>query len=168
MSSRIRRPCSPRTSCVWVARMTRRRQTRHYYEGFGEQLTDIGDSWSDTNFDPGVTLLSELALEEFVQLRVEDAICDELSLLGHSYVRCSSGHGCVVTRNSAGGGQFDLWMQRRRYQRAYLCGSLSRISGRGCMTLTPSVGPKKGRRRRPGLRTLGSYRTHENKSCIIK
>lgn len=46
--------------------------------------TDISDGGSDANFDARVTLLSQLALEELVQLSVEDSVGDELSALGDS------------------------------------------------------------------------------------
>lgn len=36
---------------------------------------DIGDGWSDADFDTGVTFLSEFALEELVQLGVENTVC---------------------------------------------------------------------------------------------
>jgi len=55
--------------------------------------TDVGDGGSDTDFDTGVTLLSELALEELVQLGVEDTVGDELPALGDSTL--DSGHFCV-------------------------------------------------------------------------
>ena len=43
---------------------------------------DVGDGGRDADLDAGVTLLSELALEELVQLGVEDTVGDELSPLG--------------------------------------------------------------------------------------
>lgn len=43
---------------------------------------DVGDGGGDADFDTGVSLLSKLALEELVQLGVEDTICDELPPLG--------------------------------------------------------------------------------------
>ena len=43
---------------------------------------DVGDGGCDADLDTGVTLLSELALEELVQLGVEDTVGDELSPLG--------------------------------------------------------------------------------------
>lgn len=43
---------------------------------------DVGDGWGDTDFDTGVSLLSQLALEELVQFGVENTIGDELSALG--------------------------------------------------------------------------------------
>ena len=36
---------------------------------------DIGDGGSDADFDAGVALLSQFALEEFVQLGVENTVC---------------------------------------------------------------------------------------------
>ena len=35
---------------------------------------DIGDGWSNADFDAGVALLGEFSLEEFVQLGVENTI----------------------------------------------------------------------------------------------
>lgn len=43
---------------------------------------DVGNGGGDADFDTGITLLSQLALEEFVQLGVEDTVGDELSPLG--------------------------------------------------------------------------------------
>lgn len=43
---------------------------------------DVGNGGGDANFDAGVALLSQLALEELVQLGIEDTIGDELSPLG--------------------------------------------------------------------------------------
>lgn len=43
---------------------------------------DIGDGRSDTDFDAGVAFLGEFALEKFVEFGVEDAVRDELALLG--------------------------------------------------------------------------------------
>ena len=43
---------------------------------------DIGNGGCDADLDARVSLLSEFALEEFVQLGVEDTIGDELSALG--------------------------------------------------------------------------------------
>lgn len=43
---------------------------------------DVGDGGGDADLDAGVTLLSELALEELVELGVEDTVSDELSPLG--------------------------------------------------------------------------------------
>lgn len=50
--------------------------------GVGGANDDIGDSWSNADLDAGVALLSQLALEELVQLSVENAVGDELPLLG--------------------------------------------------------------------------------------
>lgn len=36
---------------------------------------DVGDGGRDADLDAGVTLLGELALEELVQLGVEDSVC---------------------------------------------------------------------------------------------
>ena len=43
---------------------------------------DIGDGRGDADLDARVALLGELALEELVQLGVEDTVSDELSPLG--------------------------------------------------------------------------------------
>lgn len=43
--------------------------------------TDIGDCGSDPDFDTRVALFSQLALEELVQLGIEDTVGDELALL---------------------------------------------------------------------------------------
>lgn len=43
---------------------------------------DVGDGGGDADFDAGVALLSELALEELVQLGVENTVGDELPPLG--------------------------------------------------------------------------------------
>jgi len=45
---------------------------------------DVGDGRSNADFDAGVSLLSKLALEELVQLGVENTVCDELPPLGDS------------------------------------------------------------------------------------
>lgn len=58
---------------------------------------DVGDGRCDADLNAGVTLLSQLALEEFVQLGVEDTVGDELSALGavscrsarKTFVRCA-------------------------------------------------------------------------------
>ena len=42
---------------------------------------DVGNGRSNTDFDTGVTLLSEFALEELVELGVEHTVGDELSAL---------------------------------------------------------------------------------------
>ena len=43
---------------------------------------DVGDGRRDANLDARVAFLGQLALEEFVELGVEDAVGDELSTLG--------------------------------------------------------------------------------------
>jgi hypothetical protein len=43
---------------------------------------DVGDSGGDADLDAGVALLGQLALEELVQLGVEDTVSNELSPLG--------------------------------------------------------------------------------------
>jgi hypothetical protein len=43
---------------------------------------DIGDGGGDADLDAGVALLSELTLEELVELSVEDTVSDELLALG--------------------------------------------------------------------------------------
>ena len=50
--------------------------------GVGGADDDVGDGRGDADLDAGVTLLSELALEELVELGVEDTVGDELSPLG--------------------------------------------------------------------------------------
>jgi hypothetical protein len=50
--------------------------------GLGGADDDVGDGGGDADFDTRVTLLSEFALEELVQLGVEDTVSDELSPLG--------------------------------------------------------------------------------------
>lgn len=50
--------------------------------GVGGADDDVGDGGSDADLDARVTLLSELALEELVELGVEDTVGDELSPLG--------------------------------------------------------------------------------------
>lgn len=65
------------------------------------RLTDIGHSGRDTNFHARVPFLSQLALEELVQLGVEDTIGDELPTLRDGGARLCSHIGGVkigVTR----------------------------------------------------------------------
>lgn len=50
--------------------------------GVGGSDDDVGDGGCDADLDAGVTLLSELTLEELVELGVEDTVSDELSPLG--------------------------------------------------------------------------------------
>lgn len=50
--------------------------------GVGGSDDDVGDSGGDADLDARVALLSELALEELVELGVEDTVSDELSPLG--------------------------------------------------------------------------------------
>lgn len=50
--------------------------------GLGGADDDVGHGGRDADLDAGVTLLSELALEELVELGVEDTVSDELSPLG--------------------------------------------------------------------------------------
>ena len=45
---------------------------------------DVGDGWGDADLDAGVTFLGEFALEEFVQLGVEDTVCEERVLAMNS------------------------------------------------------------------------------------
>jgi hypothetical protein len=54
--------------------------------------TDIGDCGGHSDFNAGVAFLRQLALEEFVQLSIEDTIGDELAALGDGAL-CSS-HDC--------------------------------------------------------------------------
>lgn len=55
--------------------------------GVGGADDDVGDGGSDADFDARVSLLSQLALEELVQLGVEDTVSDELSPLGTIFGR---------------------------------------------------------------------------------
>lgn len=57
------------------------------------ERTDVGDGGSDTDFDTRVALLSQLALEELVQLGIEDTVGDELAALRNSSL--DSSHDCV-------------------------------------------------------------------------
>lgn len=50
--------------------------------GLGGADDDVRDGGRDADFDAGVTLLGEFALEELVQLGVENTVSDELSPLG--------------------------------------------------------------------------------------
>lgn len=50
--------------------------------GVGGADDDVGNGRGDANLDARVSLLSELALEELVELGIEDTIGDELSPLG--------------------------------------------------------------------------------------
>ncbi len=56
------------------------------------ERTDIGNGRSDADFDARVSLFGQLALEEFVQLSVEDTVCDELSPLRYGGSLGCSGH----------------------------------------------------------------------------
>lgn len=49
--------------------------------GMGGADDDVGDGWCDSDLDTRVSLLSQFALEEFVQFCIEDTIGDELSPL---------------------------------------------------------------------------------------
>ena len=49
--------------------------------GVGCADDDVGDGGGDSNFNTRVSFLSQLALEELIQFRVEDTIGDELSSL---------------------------------------------------------------------------------------
>ena len=55
--------------------------TKHFLS-VGRTDDDVGDGGRDADLDARVTLLSQLALEELVQLGVEDTVGDELSALG--------------------------------------------------------------------------------------
>lgn len=50
--------------------------------GVGGADDDVGHGGCDADLDTGVALLSELALEELVELSIEDAVGDELPALG--------------------------------------------------------------------------------------
>lgn len=39
---------------------------------------DVGHGGSDADLDAGIALLSQLALEEFVQLGIEDTVCGDM------------------------------------------------------------------------------------------
>jgi hypothetical protein len=54
--------------------------------------TDIGDCGGHSDFNARIAFLGQLALEEFVQLGIEDTVSDELAALGDGTL-CSS-HGC--------------------------------------------------------------------------
>ena len=50
---------------------------------------DVGDGGGDADLDARVSLLGELALEELVELGVEDTVSDELLALGAVAVKWS-------------------------------------------------------------------------------
>jgi hypothetical protein len=58
-------------------------QVTRWVYGDGSR-TDIGDSRSNSDFDTGVALLGELALEELVQFGIENTVSDELATLADS------------------------------------------------------------------------------------
>lgn len=58
--------------------------------GVGSADDDVGNGRSHADLDAGVTLLGELALEELVQLGIEDTVSDELSALGAAKKRESA------------------------------------------------------------------------------
>jgi len=62
--------------------------------GVGGADDNVGDGRGDADLDTGVTLLSKLALEELVELGVEDTVGDELSSLGDSTCLLNGGHVC--------------------------------------------------------------------------
>lgn len=65
--------------------------------GVGGADDDVGDSGGHADLDTGVALLGQLALEELVQLGVEDTVGDELSALGQVGAGISHGlRGCDV------------------------------------------------------------------------
>jgi len=59
--------------------------------GVGGADDDVGDGRGHTDLNTGVSLLSKLALEELVQLGVEDTVSNELAALGE--VGAGVGHG---------------------------------------------------------------------------
>jgi hypothetical protein len=71
----------------------------------GATRTDVGDGGSNSDFDPRVTLLGQLTLEELVQLGIEDTVRNELATLADSALL--SGHiggvECGKARNSSVG-----------------------------------------------------------------
>src|SRR6202012_27855 len=96
VSSRMRRPCSPRTSWVCVARMTVEKLELVFYFPLQKTVelrsprrahrksrsrTDISDGGSHSDFDTRVALLGQLALEELVEFGIEDTVGDELATL---------------------------------------------------------------------------------------
>ena len=50
--------------------------------GLKVRRTDIGDGRGDADFNAGITLFSQFASEELVQLCIENTIGDELAALG--------------------------------------------------------------------------------------
>ena len=69
----------------------------------GRTDDDVGDGGRDADLDARVTLLSQLALEELVQLGVEHTVGDELSALGavveSMLVRCFLFDDCTMCKN---------------------------------------------------------------------
>jgi hypothetical protein len=55
---------------------------------------DVGDGGSNSDLDAGVTFLGKLALEELVELGVEDSVGDELSALRDVDAAESGSWGC--------------------------------------------------------------------------
>ena len=94
----MRRPCSPRTSWVCVARMTTIHLERASIgKGRGtRERTDISHRGRDADLDTRVSFLCQLALEKFIQFGVEDAVGDEFPTLGDggSWYRSHDGGAC--------------------------------------------------------------------------
>lgn len=55
-----------------------------------EERTDVGDGRGDANLHTRVTLLSQLAGEELVQLGIENTVGDELATLGDGLGLCGT------------------------------------------------------------------------------
>ena len=79
-----------------VARMTINNQKRICQKSRScpRNHTDVGDGGSNADFNARITLLSQLALKEFIQFGVEHAIGDEFSTLGNRGPLCCGGHDC--------------------------------------------------------------------------
>ena len=58
--------------------------------GVGGADDDVGDGRGDADLDTGVTLLSKLALEELVELGVEDTVCACVLVIVHHVHMCVS------------------------------------------------------------------------------
>ena len=60
-------------------------------------LTNVSDCGSNADFDTRITFLCQLALEEFVQLSIEDTVGNKLPPLRDSSSLCGSCHDCGYT-----------------------------------------------------------------------
>jgi hypothetical protein len=73
-----------------------RREKRTEGNGGRESsLTDISNSRRNSNFNTTVSLLSQLALEQLVELSVEDSVGHELASLGDGALGGRHLDGCV-------------------------------------------------------------------------